>query len=169
MECRFQTGQLKASLVWLGSICRACPCWSFSKHPAEMGDPPRGNWSYARYFIHLGIRNGVSIRGRPRFRPPEHSAFCVPRELAHVDASRSRNLRKNRTKLKASCNNSLLVLARPAPTALGRRDHFTRILRHSTTPSVCTRTSEVTGNLARRSSLEAYETAVFSQLEISEA
>ncbi|MBB5577089.1 hypothetical protein GGD50_005738 [Rhizobium paranaense] len=78
------------------------------------------------------------------------------KELAHVDAGRTDNLGKNRTRLKAGGNQRLFVLARAAPTARDRRDHFNRMLGHRTTPSVCTRTSDVRINLARRLSPWAY-------------
>ena len=94
-------------------------------------------------------------RVRPRFL--DSAEFLAPpKELAHVDAGRTGNLGKNRTRLKAGSNQPLFVLARPAPTALDRRDHFNRMLRHRTTPSVCTRTSDVRIKLARRPSPWAY-------------
>jgi zinc protease len=43
--------------------------------------------------------------------------------------------------LETGCNEPLFILLRPAPSALDRRDHFNLMLRHRTTPSVCTRTS----------------------------
>src|SRR5690606_17069811 len=57
---------------------------------------------------------------------------------------------------KAGSNEPLLLLPRPASTALDRRDHFNRMLRHMTTPSATTRTSDVRINLARRPSPGAY-------------
>lgn len=68
----------------------------------------------------------------------------------------ARAISENRTRLKAGCNQPLFVIARPAPTALDRRDHFNLMLRHRTTPSVCTRRSDVRINLARRPSPGTY-------------
>ncbi|MBU4089141.1 MAG: hypothetical protein KJ670_10525, partial [Alphaproteobacteria bacterium] len=51
--------------------------------------------------------------------------------------------------------------------ALDRRDDFNRMLRHRTTPSVCTRTSDVRINLARRPSPGAYKCYV-DELEASD-
>lgn len=59
-------------------------------------------------------------------------------------------------RLRAGCNEPLLILARPPPTALDTRDDFNRMLRHRTIPNVCTRTSNVRINLARRPSPDAY-------------
>src|SRR5690606_13874688 len=89
--------------------------------------------------------------------------FAPTKELADMDTGGAGYLRDHSARFKAGSNEPLLLLPRPASTALDRRDHFNRMLRHMTTPSATTRTSDVRINLARRPSPGAYTTGLGPQ------
>lgn len=76
--------------------------------------------------------------------------LAPPEKLAHMNASRSRDLGNTGPRLKRRRDQPLLLLPRPAPAPLDRRDHFNLMLRHRATPSACTRTCSLQPTSARR-------------------